>query len=96
MNETPPNNGIRLTSPTNDPSQLDHPDAAVWTKSPFSKKYKTHSVDSSKGNFTFKINLCKLPKDLQGKYLYIGGIIKQFSYDILNRYKWLGWEVECL
>ena len=38
--------GLRLTSPTNGTSQLEHPDSAVWTKSPFSKKYKTHSIDT--------------------------------------------------
>ena len=46
----PAPNGRRLTSPTNEPPQVDHPDSAVWTKSPFSRKYRTNSVDTSKGS----------------------------------------------
>ena len=42
------NGGIKLTSTTNTTSQSEHPDSAVWNKSPFSKKYKTQT--ENRGN----------------------------------------------
>ena len=41
------NSGVlRLTSSANGTSLPEHPDSAVWSKSPFSKKYKTHSIET--------------------------------------------------
>ena len=42
MNNT---GGNKLTSTTLTSTQSEHPDSAIWNKSPFSKKYKTSSTD---------------------------------------------------
>ena len=46
--------GIKLTSTTNTTSQSEHPDSAVWNKSPFSKKYKTQPTDTRGNNLNNK------------------------------------------
>ena len=46
----------RLTSTTNATDLSEHPDSAIWSKSTFSKKYKTHSADS-KGTTIFSNRL---------------------------------------
>ena len=39
-------NGVKITLTTNTGTHSEHPDSAVWNKSPFSKKYKTHPPGS--------------------------------------------------
>ena len=36
------NSAIKITLTTNTGTHSEHPDSAVWNKSPFTKKYKTH------------------------------------------------------
>ena len=45
------NNRNRITSTTNINANSEHPDSAVWNKSPFSKKYRTHPPGTKGMNY---------------------------------------------
>ena len=54
------NNGVKITLTTSTGTHTEHPDSAVWNKSPFSKKYKTHPPTGSKGKIPNSVNLAFL------------------------------------
>jgi len=50
------NNGVKITLTTSTGTHTEHPDSAVWNKSPFSKKYKTHPPTGSKEGTALGLN----------------------------------------